>query len=152
MSTINHDHDIKETTMTKTTLLAATAATFATALLAIPLLAGSANASVTSKLQNCRYDSREKVISCCEKVVRRGVKPFWMVQAGGTCGSVVVCKGGGKTSGRPVAAISVVAPRKPKCFVDMTPDDTIKGGGPDTPNTPRTPSRGNTPNAAGGKI
>ncbi len=103
----------------------------------MPLVASTANANTTMKLLNCRFDSKSKVEDCCEKIMRTNAKPYWIAGGGGSCGSVIKCVGGGKSS--PVAATFVAAVKPKKCFVYIPEVESI--GGSDTPDLVRTPTR-----------
>jgi hypothetical protein len=67
---------------------------FATGIAAIALagmIATTAGASASARTtQDCRADSRQKVIDCCQQVskVRR---PLWMMGNGASCSSSAVC-------------------------------------------------------------
>jgi hypothetical protein len=99
--------------------LTLTALALTGAFLALPLLVGDAKASTTSKLMNCRYDSRQKVMDCCQRVLRTESKPYWISSGTGSCSSVVKCVGGGKYG----ATASIV--NKPKrCFVVIPNEDS----------------------------
>ncbi len=106
-------------------------------LFAMPLVASTANANTTMKLLNCRFDSKSKVEDCCEKIMRTDAKPYWITGGGGSCGSVIKCVGGGKSS--PVAATFVAVVKPKKCFVYIPEEESI--GGSDTPEGPKTPQR-----------
>jgi uncharacterized membrane protein len=95
--------------------LTLTALALTGAFLALPLLVGDAKASTTSKLMNCRYDSRQKVMDCCQRVLRTESKPYWISSGAGSCSSVVKCVGGGKKTTYGVTAS--VANKPKRCFV-----------------------------------
>ena len=142
-STINHDHNTMETTMTKNTLFSTAAAALSAAVLAMPLLAGSASASTTSKLMSCQFDTKNKVVDCCQRVLRNEKRPMWMPAGNGGCSTVAKCVGGGK--GGKVAISYVAAPgRKPKCGIYIPP--TNDNGGRDDDKRPSPPSRGDNGN------
>jgi hypothetical protein len=107
-------------------------------LLAMPLLTSEANASVTSQLMNCQFNSKQKSIDCCQKILRSEKKPIWMVNAGGSCSSVVKCVGGGNAP-RPLSITYVPKPKK--CIVYI-PDENGNDGGRqhDTPQRPSRPT------------
>jgi hypothetical protein len=70
---------------------------FVTTLLAAPLLVGSANATVTSKLSKCKLDSRDKATECCNQIMRQAKKvPMWWPTESRSCSNsgVVVCASG----------------------------------------------------------
>jgi hypothetical protein len=77
------------------------------ALFALPAISSDANASATSKLMNCQFNSMQKTIDCCEKVLRKEDKPLWMIGSGTNCKSVAKCFGGGT-----VNSISYVPQRR----------------------------------------
>jgi hypothetical protein len=117
------------------------------AFVAMPLMMSGAQASTTTKLLSCQADSRQKVVDCCQRILRTSTRPYWISSGTGACGAVVACKPGGKPSKPTFAA---VAPKPKKCVVYIPGEDTIGGGkGDDTP-TPNNNPR--TPNARGGKI
>jgi hypothetical protein len=119
--------------------------TFA-AIIAIPMLVSGAQASTTTKLLSCQANSKQKVVDCCERILRTNTRPYWISSGTGACGGVVVCKGGGKPSKTVLTA--VVAAKPKRCMVYVPGEDTIGGGnGDDTP-PPRTPR---TPNTSRGK-
>ena len=124
--------------MTKTALFT-TAAAVSAAVLALPLLASSASASATSKLMSCQFDTKNKVVDCCQRVIRDEKRPMWMPAGNGGCASVAKCVGGGK---KPSAvAIAYVPTRKPKCGIYIPQIQDGGGSNDDTPGTPNRPSR-----------
>ena len=117
-------------------------------IIAMPLMMSGAQASTTTKLLSCQADSRQKVVDCCQRILRTNTRPYWISSGTGACGAVVACKAVGKPS-KPILT-AAVAPKPKKCIVYIPGEDTIGGGkGDDTP-TPNSNPR--TPNARGGKI
>lgn len=53
-------------------------------------LAGSAQASTTSKLLQCKAGSRGAVIDCCQQIVRTRGAPIWLVSSD-NCSKAVSC-------------------------------------------------------------
>lgn len=107
------------------------------AILALPLLVGDAKASTTSKLLNCRYDTRQKVMDCCQRVLRTESRPYWISSGTGSCGSVVKCVGGGKK-----ATYATVANKPKRCSIVIPNDDSSRGSStveaqPERTQTPR---------------
>jgi hypothetical protein len=145
-SSINRDHYFLETIMTalKSVLSLSTLA----AIVAIPMMVSGAQASTTTKLLSCQADSRQKVVDCCQRILRTNTRPYWISSGTGACGAVVACKGGGKPTKPTFAA--VVVPKPKKCVVYIPEIDTIGDGkGGDTPPPNSNPR---TPNTRGGKI
>ena len=82
--------------------------------------AGSAHADASSEIAKCRYDSRSKTVSCCEAIVKKyGKKPMWMRKAGQSCGSAVVCGGGGGKAAKPIGAKPMIKVTKPGCYIPV---------------------------------
>ena len=77
--------------MTKNTILATAAAALSAVVLAMPLLAGSASASTTSKLLNCQSSSKQKVVDCCQRILSKNDRPQWMTQGSDSCSNAVKC-------------------------------------------------------------
>jgi uncharacterized membrane protein len=92
------------------------------AFLALPLLVGDAKANTTSKLMNCRYDTRQKVMDCCQRVLRSESRPYWISSGTGSCGSVVKCVGGGKKPSYSTVASVVSKPKR--CFIAIPSEDS----------------------------
>jgi hypothetical protein len=112
----------------------------AATVMAAPLLAGNANASVTSKLGKCKFDSRDKTMNCCDQIMKQAKNaPMWWPTESRSCSSagVVVCSGG-KRGRNGIAAVAV---RKPKCWVQVRHNDTpSRNNGNEVPS--RTPNDG----------
>ncbi len=103
-----------------------TALVLTTAFLVLPSLLNGAKASTTSQLLNCRYDTRQKVMDCCQRVLRTNTRPYWISSGAGSCSAVISCVGGGK---QPTTyAATVVPPNPKKCFVYIPSDESIDGG------------------------
>jgi hypothetical protein len=93
---------------------------------------GSAEASMTSRLQNCIYPNKNRVISCCQQVIKRK-KPFWMMESGASCASAAVCS---TKKVIDTSAITHVAYKKVKvCSIQVMTPPPGGGGSPgdDTP-------------------
>jgi hypothetical protein len=63
----------------------------ALAIVGYAAFATSANASVSSELNKCRYNTKSKVINCCERVLRDEQRPLWMIESGDNCRTAAVC-------------------------------------------------------------
>jgi hypothetical protein len=116
------------------TSLSFSAVVVAGALFALPALTSAANASVTSNLMNCKYNSKQKTISCCQQVIRSKQLPQWFQNAGGSCSAVVKCVGGG---GNQNNITFIATPRTRKCYVYI-PNEVDRDGG----RVRETPQRG----------
>ncbi len=99
--------------------LTLTALALTGAFLALPLLVGDAKASTTSKLLSCRYDTRHKVMDCCQRVLRTESKPYWISSGTGSCSSVVRCAGGGK-----YGATALIVKKPKRCYVAIPNEDS----------------------------
>jgi hypothetical protein len=127
----------KDANMTKFQMTMAAAAA---SLIAIPMFAASANASVTSQLGNCKYNSKEKTMNCCNQIIRNADRlPMWWPTEQRSCNSagVVKCNGGSKGK---TYALTYVPASKPKCYVEILIDNSNDGS--DTPETPTPRQRG----------
>jgi hypothetical protein len=115
-----------------------TALAITAAFLALPLLVGDAKASTTSKLMNCRYDTRQKVMDCCQHVLRTEAKPYWISSGTGSCRSVVRCVGGGTKPS--YATVAAVVNKPKRCFI-VQPNIESHSDGSSIDSTPqRTPN------------
>lgn len=109
--------------------------------LSIPLAAGLCSlafaaaqvqaGSVTDALARCGTSSKSATVHCCETVLRKNKKPYWMGDK--TCAQVVSCSGGGGgallAQVAPVGAAVTKAKGKGKkhlCAV-YYPKDTMPG-------------------------
>lgn len=88
-------------TLTITTLVGLSALCFS---------ALSAHADVTGRLNQCRMSTKDRVVSCCEQILKHEKKPMWMVESHDTCRSVAVCVG---------KKYGITYSRKPKCFIQI---------------------------------
>jgi hypothetical protein len=80
--------------MTKTfNILSLSTLALVGALFALPAISSDANASATSQLKRCQFNTKQKVIDCCEHVLRTERKPFWIHDARGSCETLAVCTG-----------------------------------------------------------
>jgi hypothetical protein len=102
-------------TATKTTL-SLSALAIAGAVFVIASFSTSAHASVSSDLLNCKYNTKQKTISCCQQVIRGKKLPRWFREASSSCNAVVKCVGGGEQGTRN------------RCYVYI-PDDIYRDGG-----------------------
>jgi hypothetical protein len=96
-----------------------TLAALATTLLAAPMIIAGAEASTTSDLQNCRYDSRQKTIECCDRIIRNVERlPQWWPTGQRNCSTagVVKCFGGKR---RGLSAVSYSPSRRLRCFIEI---------------------------------
>jgi hypothetical protein len=134
-----------EFVMTKTlNILSLSTLALVGAMFTLPAISTDANASATSKLMRCQFLTKQKVVDCCQRVLRTEKKPYWLHDTGGSCSSAAVC-----VPGKPakLALTHVAAVKKPRCFIKMVYGDTpIKGG-----DTPRRENNRRSPNHAGGK-
>jgi uncharacterized membrane protein len=106
--------------------LTLTALAVTAAFIVLPSLVTDAKASTTSQLLNCRYDTRQKVMDCCQHVLRTNTRPYWISSGAGSCSAVAKCVGGGK---QPTSyAAAVVPPKAKKCFIAIPLEDAIGGG------------------------
>jgi hypothetical protein len=106
----------------------------------IAILSTSAHASVTSDLLNCKYNTKQKTISCCQQVIRGKTLPRWFKEANSSCSTVVKCGYGGSEGSSPTGGQG----KRSKCFVYI-PQDTDRDGGrdKDSGNGSSPPSRQN---------
>jgi hypothetical protein len=101
-----------------------------------PQFSGSAQASVTSDLMNCRYNTRQQTINCCEQILKINDRPQWLRSNGGSCAGVVKCVAVKQT------VTYVAAAPKPKCFIQIPLDDNQRSSTPnDNPRQNQRPSR-----------
>jgi hypothetical protein len=98
------------------------------ALAIAPQFSTPAQASVTSDLLNCRYNSRQQTVNCCEYILKTNQRPQWMQSGNGSCSSVVKCVGG--KLGRAAIAVNL----KSKCYVQIPNNDTQRSSTPREPN------------------
>ncbi len=86
----------------------------------------SAQAGATADLGKCRAFTKEKVVSCCNHIIKFEKKPMWMLETESSCQSVVKCAPK-KTPATYVA--------KPRCYVEVQFTPNGGSSGPDSPNT-----------------
>jgi hypothetical protein len=96
------------------------AAAFGAAALFSMLSFGS-NAEAASIL-SCKGVSAGAVASCCEQMVEKKGRPYWMIMSGTSCKEAAVCRGG---RGGPLA-VAAVAPVK-RCYIRVV--EIVKEGG-----------------------
>jgi hypothetical protein len=97
------------------------------AMFALPVISSDANASATSQLMRCQFNTKQKVVDCCQRVLRDERKPQWMKATGGNCSSAAVCVPGGR-QGRAALSFASAKP-KPKCFIKIRHNDEPTKGG-----------------------
>jgi hypothetical protein len=120
----------------------------AATVMAAPLLAGSANASVTSKLGKCKFDSRDKTMNCCDQIMKKAKNvPMWWPTESRSCSAagVVVCAGGKR--GTP--GVTAVALRRQKCWVQVQQNDTPSRNNGSSERQTERPSRPTTQSDSG---
>lgn len=61
----------------------------------IAISAGAANASVTSQLGKCKFNSRDETVHCCSLIIKNQDKPWWFKENFSSCEAAVACQGGG---------------------------------------------------------
>jgi hypothetical protein len=81
----------QENAMTRNLNIKLIAAAFVATSAASLFSMGSANASMTAELQNCKTNSRSHTIHCCQAIVGQNL-PIWMRESGKNCKSVVKCR------------------------------------------------------------
>jgi hypothetical protein len=112
-TTIKQDRNPKERIMS--TIISnhkfSVAAAFGAAAL-FSILSFGSNAEAASVL-SCKGVSAGAVASCCEQMVEKKGRPYWMIMSGTSCKEAAVCRGG---HGGPVAVAAAVAPTK-RCYV-----------------------------------
>ena len=101
------------------------------ALIVVPQLSGSANASTTSDLMKCNYNTRLQTINCCEHILKTNETPQWMQSSGGSCTAAVKCVGGKKQFA------TLAAKAKPKCYVQIQYEDNQRSPPTGEPRQPR---------------
>jgi hypothetical protein len=112
------------------------AAAVLAALAIAPQLSTSAQASVTSDLMNCRYNSRQQTINCCEQILKINDRPQWLRSNGSSCSGVVKC-----VSGKQKLTYLAAVP-KPRCYVEIPSDDNQRSSTPnDNPRPNQRPNR-----------
>lgn len=87
------------------------------AFMALPMLVGEAQASTTSKLMNCRFDTRQKVMDCCQRVLRTETRPYWISSGSGACSGAVQCYGGGNRQ-------SYASNTRRRCYIALPPEES----------------------------
>jgi hypothetical protein len=104
------------------------------------LSTGAAEASMTSRLHKCQFNTKSQVVNCCERIVKHK-KPFWMAENNGSCNTAAVCI---TKSVNVSTAITHVAFKTVKvCYIQIVPPAEGGGGNESGTETPggRTPSR-----------
>jgi hypothetical protein len=102
----------------------------------------------TGNVLNCKGNSRDKVVDCCQQIVRKK-KPVWMVEARQSCGTAAVC------SAKSIKGTSITHVTKPKkvlvCSIAMSdkPDKPDKPDTPDKPDKPDNPNNPDRPDSSG---
>ena len=95
------------------------AAAFSAAALFSMLSFGS-NAEAASIL-SCKGVSAGAVASCCEQLVEKKGRPYWMIMSGTSCKEAAVCRGGHASP----LAVAAVAPVK-HCYIRVA--EIVKKG------------------------
>jgi hypothetical protein len=89
----------------------------------------SANASMMEDLGKCRFFTKEKVVACCNRIIRLEKKrPYWMIETESSCQTAATCVP--KKYGRTYLG-------KPRCYVEVKHKD---GGGANNPGNPSSKS------------
>ncbi len=78
----------------------------------------AAHADVTGQLGQCRAFSKEKVVRCCEQIVKNHHMPLWMIDSHDTCQSATVCVG--KSYGNSLTTANM---RVPRCSIQIKHND-----------------------------
>lgn len=87
-----------------------------------PQFFGSAQAGVTSDLLNCKYNSRQKTVSCCEHTLKVNTRPLWLQGSNGSCSTMVKCVA---SKGK---YLTTASNAKPKCYVVLPKKDDPRSG------------------------
>jgi hypothetical protein len=122
--------------MTKNLNIKLIAAAFVAASAATLFSMGSANASMSAELQNCKTNSRSQTTHCCQAIVKQNL-PIWMRETGRNCATSVVCVG--KRKGGSALALANFTPPKNSCYIAFELDYT--DGGSDKHRQPRSQRR-----------
>jgi hypothetical protein len=131
-TSISHDRSIQmEDNMTnfKTSLII----TAFLSLGALSLTSISAKADVTGQLGQCRAFTTEKVVRCCEHIIRTSGRPAWMIDNHDTCRTTVSCSGKqklGAVSRRRLCNIQVTFAGNPSSGTPAPAKPTSRGAGP----------------------
>ncbi len=75
-------------------------------------LLSSGSSAEAASVASCRGATLAKVVSCCEQLVKKNGRPFWMVQSGTNCRAAAVCHSG--KSG--LLAVAAAAPAR-RCYI-----------------------------------
>ncbi len=78
----------------------------------------AAHADVTGRLGQCQAFTKEKVVRCCDQIVKSNNKPMWMLESRDSCQSAAVCVG--KSYSTSLTSVSV---RKPRCTIQIKYND-----------------------------
>jgi hypothetical protein len=91
-----------------------------------------AKAGVMEDLGKCRFYTKEKVIACCNRIIKFEKKrPYWMIETESSCQTAAYCVP--KKYGRTYLG-------KPRCYIEVKHKD---GGNGFTPVPTKTPQTGN---------
>jgi hypothetical protein len=77
----------------------------------------SAHAGSTASLAQCKAFTKEKVVKCCDTVIKQQGAPLWFREANMSCSSAVSCSGGG--GGYQKSSYSVAMVSKYRCWIPM---------------------------------
>jgi len=96
-----------------------TAAAFGAAAIFSMLSFGSS--AEAASVSSCQGATATKVVSCCEQLVRKNGRPFWMIQSGTNCHEAAVCRG------RKGRVIGIAALTVKRCYIQVV--HKVKEGG-----------------------
>jgi hypothetical protein len=96
-----------------------------------------AQASSATSLGQCRAFTKEKVVRCCDDIVKNVGEPLWMRESHSSCRTAAVCVGG---------TVGLTARRKVACYIRAKNDDNQGHNNPPPPPPKNNP---NTPGVAG---
>lgn len=91
-----------------------------------------------SSVTSCHGTTANKVVGCCEQLVKKNGRPLWMIMSSTSCKEAAVCRGGHVG----LAAIAAVAPRR--CYIRMA-EFVKEGGGEEGGGDPGRGSPNDTP-------
>jgi hypothetical protein len=150
-ATINHDRKPEEYAMTKNLNMKLIAAAFLAASAVAMFSMGSAKASMTAELQNCKTNSRSNTVHCCQNIVGQNL-PYWMRESGRNCATSVSCVGTKKIADSIPGVAAIASPKKKKTYCYIAIMQTPKDGGnnqPPPPTTNKNPNNNPTGGVAG---
>jgi hypothetical protein len=118
---------------TRNVIAAATVAVIA----GLAFTAPTASAATYDNLNKCHFATKERVIKCCETIIRKKGKPWWFVETNSNCNTAAVCR----------RKVTVTHVSKPRCYVQVKFPEA-KGAKPEL----APPAGGQPNNIAGGKV